>query len=260
MENTYLIHDNGGRPFKVEITKNDNYSCVQIYKTTKNWNCNYETIPILTFETDKIFIGESPLIKMTEFSGGHGTKFDGNSILLHLCGNTYVFIGLEIFSFSTYGKIISYVSPVGNSDVPYPYALDEHGNIYLLTEDVVIKNNADVLRNMDAYDDPYDYYYDYYLITADRGCIPRIQPPINFFNGIKEYYIGDDRYTLTYEPFPEKDYDRLISSLGTSMHVIDTNDNIITLNKESYSELMKSFGLLQSFEPIMDKNILQKRL
>ena len=154
---TYYIHDNGGRPFKVVIEKPANK--VSIYKVL---DCpellclpEYSKEKLLEFQAESMFIGKSPLNKMTEFGEGYGPDFDGNSILLHLTGNTYVYIGSSIYMFNAYGKIISYTSPVGNNDVPYPYAIDDAGNIYLLIEDAVIENN-DRVR---SYGDPYDYYY-----------------------------------------------------------------------------------------------------
>ena len=65
---------------------------------------------------------------MTEYSGGYGDEFDGNSILVHISENKYVYIGSSIYSFESQAKIIRYISPVGNSDVPYPYAIDEKEN------------------------------------------------------------------------------------------------------------------------------------
>jgi len=208
-----------------------------------------------------------------------GPEFDGNSILLQLqhhnnldthklfegnCiasgHNIYVYIGSEIFSFQTNCKIISYVSPVGNNDVPYPYAIDENDNVYLIIENVVIKNNSIVKQQMCNYDNPYDYYYDYHLITKDSGTIPSKEPKIKNFYNIDQYYIGSDRYTLIYHPEPEKDYDRLVPNLGKSMYIVDITGKKTTLTKEMYVELIKSFGVAQSFEPIKDKNVLHKRL
>ena len=37
---------------------------------------------------------------MTKFSGGHGKEFDGNSILLKIKKDRYVFIGNTIYEFS----------------------------------------------------------------------------------------------------------------------------------------------------------------
>ena len=42
----------------------------------------------------EVFIGKSPVNAMTTFSGGHGPRFDGNSILLKR-EKDYVFVGDE---------------------------------------------------------------------------------------------------------------------------------------------------------------------
>ena len=92
----YYIHDNGGRPFKVDIDGND----VKIYKETTGKINEYSTKPVLVTKAAKIFIGKSPKNKMTTLSAGYGKKFDGNSILLHIKNNEYVFIGTQHIPFS----------------------------------------------------------------------------------------------------------------------------------------------------------------
>ena len=42
---------------------------------------------------------------------------------------------------------------MGNSDVPYPFAVDKHGRSYLLLEQVVLKDVPE------GESDPYRYYY-----------------------------------------------------------------------------------------------------
>ncbi len=139
---TYTTHFNGGRPFKVEIKS----SVVTIYDNHRS-----ETEPLMVF-TDicKLFVGKSPLTPMTEFSGGHGKDFDGNSILIQTESLRYVFVGHVIYSFDAISPIVSYVSEVGNNDVPYPYAVDEHDNVYLMIENVIVKNN---IGTTDPYSD-----------------------------------------------------------------------------------------------------------
>jgi hypothetical protein len=45
--------------------------------------------------------------------------------------------------------------------VPYPYAVDEYNNIYLLIEHIVILSNINLLMKMSINnDEPYCYYYD----------------------------------------------------------------------------------------------------
>lgn len=265
--NTYYIHDNGGRPFKVVINKGfvRIYRMVEINDTDEDENEHenkYENFPILIFESQKnsIYIGKSPMIEMTKFRCSYGPEFDGNSILVHLGDNTYVYIGDRIFSFKSLAPIVNFVSPVGNSDVPYPYAIDSSENIYLLIEGIVIKKNTNTEKQIKEYDNPYAYYYDHSLITSDKGRIIPKQPKIKNFQNIKKYFIGEEQYTLRYQVDPEKDYDRVIPLLGNKMYISDTSDNKIELTKSKYIELMESFGIHKSYEKIKDKVIHHKRL
>jgi hypothetical protein len=125
---TYYVHNNYERPYKVIISSNN----VKIFCKRNDITYDYEDKPILTYKCKEIFIGKSPKCPMTEFSGGYGSKFDGNTILLHIKNNEYIHIYDIIISFTANSKIIRYVSPVGNSDSPYPYAVDEHNNYYFL--------------------------------------------------------------------------------------------------------------------------------
>ena len=144
LNNIYFIHDNHIRPFRVEI----NESKIQIFKEQSSEKiCSFDNV-------DKIFIGKSPLNEMTRFSGGSGDDFDGNTILIHLGGLRYVFIGRQIYTFTSESEIQKYVSPVGNNDIPYPYAVDQIGQYYLLEEDIIV---TDILP--DDAENPYSALY-----------------------------------------------------------------------------------------------------
>lgn len=283
---TYYIHDNGGRPFKVTIEPNkSNLYIANVYKITGNGNedendidfrTQYENNPILTITSDQVFIGKSPKNKTTEFSGGYGSEFDGNTILLHLFANdenkstnlTYIAIAERIFSFKAKEAIVSYVSIVGNNDVPYPYAVDQNGNIYLLLENVILNNTINTSENLQNYDDWYDYYYDYNLITSDCGTIPPKLPKfhncalkgelanalrtIETFNDINKFYIGNDRYTLRYESIP-----RFYNY--ANFYITDKNDVKYLLTREMYIDLISQFGDCNGFEPFEIK-IIHERL
>jgi len=229
---SYLIHDNGSRPFKVEIL---NDKIVNIYN-------NYTEQLLFTYMPEKIFIGRSPKIPTTEYSGGYGPEFDGNSILLKMTGLNYIYIGERIYEFTALAEIIKYISVLGNSDVPYPWAIDDRGNHYLMIENVIL---SDVPHNVT---DTYHYYYDIHLITADRGCIPPTYPTtkkIKNFQNIESYMIGDKRFTLRYKPNPEDNYDRIMNDPyfeGGPIYIIKTNNTKIKLNKTQYVKLMKDFG------------------
>jgi len=135
---TYFTHFNGGRPYLVYIKNNEVY----VYHIPKNVYIDYLLYSnneknnkwmyielVEKFNVNKIFIGKSPLIEMTNFSGGHGKYFDGNTILLLLNNNNYIYIRDTIQKFKINDKIKKYFSFVGNNDIPYPIALGEK-NIY----------------------------------------------------------------------------------------------------------------------------------
>lgn len=62
----------------------------------------------------------------------------GNTVLIKLTNNSYMFIGEKIYTFKLKDdSIIDYKSPIGNSAVPYPYAIGKK-NVYLMTEQVFI--------------------------------------------------------------------------------------------------------------------------
>jgi len=224
----YLIHDNGGRPFKVEINKNN----VIIYKKINSELDEYSEYPILYFTPKKVFIGRCD---------SYGIVGNGNSILLCLDDNVNIFIGLEIFRFNSLSEIVKFESPIGNNDVPYPYAVDKNNNNYLMIEDVLIKYVPD---NMD----PYDFYY--------------TKSNINNFKKIKKYTIDENNYQLKYRSRPEKDYIRISKwdNFGSGMKIIFDNDIVEELTKEKYTNLLKDYGKLYGFSYLPKKKILCKRL
>jgi len=150
----YETLDNGGNPFRVQIYAESKF--VEVFKTE-------EQQIIHVFPYIRVWIGESPENEMTEFSGGYGEEFKGNSILLEVSKTTcnapptakttfeYIFIGDTIFSFQTESRIVDFISPVGNSSVPYPHAKDKKGRQYLMTEKIRVSGNI--------FEDPYKSWY-----------------------------------------------------------------------------------------------------
>lgn len=165
---TYFIHENYDRPFLVYVKNNT----VHIYKIptkkyyyrekdyslddSKNKPFYIELVKI--YKTKKMFIGKSPLTPMTKFSGGHGSTFNGNTILLQIETNKYVYIGSNIYEFKTNDIIEDYYSPIGNNDVPYPVALGTKNIYFMLDKTYVPNNKFENLTNKDKID-AYSYYY-----------------------------------------------------------------------------------------------------
>jgi hypothetical protein len=139
---TYKILDNGGS--MVSVTIKGKIAIIHIPSKNKDISIKFK----------HLFVGKSPKTPMTEFSGGYGPKFDGNSLLLALAAtNTYMFIGETTYKFTSKAKITTYVSEVGNSGVPYPYAIDKNNTYYLMVEYVFIDIGDNVVQN------PYRIYY-----------------------------------------------------------------------------------------------------
>lgn len=129
-------------------------------------------------------------------------------------------------------------------------------------ENVVLINTDKILKNQLAKFDnnPYDYYKAH-LITKDKGRIPHVQPLHPEFQGIISYYIGNDRYTLTYEINASADYKRLIPKYGKAMYIITKDNNKKqVLTKPKYIKLMKDYGKFMSFEKLKNKKVHQQRL
>jgi hypothetical protein len=150
---TYQTHDNGGRPFEVIVkskpgnkTSRLSNGIVMTHKSVDVWRLNDDEpvkrlYRVLQIKEALVFIGVSPKIPPTEFSGGYGPNFIGNTILIRdLSDNAYYMIhtGIDRFYLPQGVEIIKFISPVGNNDVPYAYAFDNYDNVYLLDAMIVM--------------------------------------------------------------------------------------------------------------------------
>lgn len=153
----YWVLDNGGRPFRVTVEETENSATnVRVEKNLSRGR-GFRTL-LEWYFVAKVFIGKSPKNPMTEFSGGHGEAFNGNSILVWLGDFRYVFIGWEIYSFEVAATAITeFVSPVGNNSVPYPFAFDADHRCYLFLERIVISGFPIEPLHRKS---PYEWYYE----------------------------------------------------------------------------------------------------
>ena len=142
MQNAYRTLDNGGRPFLVVVNVNE--KTVNIYMKEKRcpWmkgNINNYNKFVRTYNYLEIMIGSgwdptlAAIIGMTPEHPDYKNA-EHNSFLLKIKEKRYVHIGYKIYEFSTLDNITEFHSPVGNSLVPYPYAIGEK-NVYMLLED-----------------------------------------------------------------------------------------------------------------------------
>lgn len=243
----YMTHDNGGRPFCVYISPNKKE--VDVYKVDEDdtpKEGDYGKVHtylklVKSFKPIDVFIGKSPLNEMTRYSGGHGSEFDGNSILLKMSPTKYIFIGESIKSFKTKKEIMKYVSPVGNNDVPYPYGIDEDGLYYLITEGSTVKVPKE------KKDDPYDFYY---------NMFDKVKDDLN----IDIFYIKGTKYMMRVAPDPEKDYEDLTRRLGSPIEVkMKGEKGKKVLSKNDYVKMMKEYNEKIGLGHLMEVEIIEKR-
>lgn len=234
---TYYTINNGGRCFRVVINRTSNR--VRVYQSkeafldeqviSRKSNCDKQiNTVLLDVHPRKIFIGCSEKDEMTLFSLGFGKEFDGNSILLHMNKHKYIWIGDSIQTFRSQHEIIAFSSPVGNSGVPYPYAIDSKQLIYLLIENVILLNyTSSIKRN------PYTQYYSTYTITQ--------------FEQIDGFYIGGKKTAMTFEPSPELIFDRISEDHRPHKIYVVVRRKKHELSKDEYTGIVKRFGSERGF-------------
>lgn len=156
---SYTIIDNGSEPFVVDVYP----SHIEVFRQ-QFINPSYQRDKkVLDQEYQNIFIGDNDLKDNAYAPKG---KYKGNSILLFIRPGQYLYIGNEIYSFETKDDevITSYFSPVGNSEVPYPYAVGEHHTYFMLDKEMVPTDHLDGKK------DGYAQFYGY-IDTGKKGAI-----------------------------------------------------------------------------------------
>lgn len=233
---TYYTHDNGGKPFKVDILKKD---------VTVSSRINLDTYKkFVTYKPKKIFIGKDCPHPNDNNQENKHHQNDGNSILLYINNNIYIFIGDHICVFKSFEEIIEYKSPMNGSDVAYPYAIDKGGYVYLFIEDAIMSMNDELEEYLANNNNAYNYYYNHYNITYDQK-----------FEDIKEFYIGNHQYGLHYSPKSKEEYLRFLTfehnKVGEyGISIVDFNNNKIQLTQKMYVNLIKRFGKFMGFQKL----------
>ena len=121
-------------------------------------------LTFLSFQTKHIFISKSKVCKMTEFSEAMDNPFyDGNTILLEIEGNEYMYIsGSELYEFKTEGEIVDYTSLMGNNMCPYAVLIGEEYTYFIDNRYKFIENDkiedGTLLNATKKSLDPFDYH------------------------------------------------------------------------------------------------------
>jgi hypothetical protein len=135
---TYKIHDNGAVPYIAMIKPK---SRIEVYSTNKK---------VVDIEYTQLFVGDNLLPYPLAVKKG---KAIGNSLLIKTGVNKYIYVGSEIYSIETKEEIKKYYSPVGNSDVPYPYAVGDNLTYFMLDKKTLPNELLDLKK------DGYEQFY-----------------------------------------------------------------------------------------------------
>lgn len=140
----YEIHDNGSVPYWVEVRGK---TVTVLQNMHKMINGKLPEHPNKTLIVDEVFVGKtSPT----------GPKSPLGTTVLFRVGSKYTYVGSEMYEFTTNDVILKYYSDLGNSDVPYPYAIGEK-YIYIMLDKVAVEKSL-----FDMKQDIYKQYYEKY--------------------------------------------------------------------------------------------------
>lgn len=123
----YRIHDNGGRVQSVYDFPHPPRG-ESSFVGMMNGEAAYDDFTAVKLHYRRLFVGMDPAYP------GFG---DGNTLLLELGPGSYYFVAgrsSRFFQLPPDEPIVEFRSPIGNSDVPYPFALSAN-YVFLLLED-----------------------------------------------------------------------------------------------------------------------------
>lgn len=149
----FLTHDNYKRPFFVKYFPQKHFVEIFASSNYRLKKIQYDKLLVTYANIQKIFIGKDRDPMNTHLPPTFG---DGNSILIKLPENVYVFVGTEIYSFRTPSNdiITSFYSNIGNNDSPDPIAVGKEYIYFLFFKTYVNKKN--VKNWKDAYNMDYE--------------------------------------------------------------------------------------------------------
>lgn len=149
---TYEIHDNGSVPFIAKVSPSQKTIKVLVKDTDKQ---------IVDTKYTNIFIGDNLLNDKYYLKKGKESGSLGNSILVEVSKRKYIYIGSEIYSFETDEDIKSYYSPIGNNDVPYPYAVGDKLHYFMLEK---MKVPSELILSTE---DTYGQFYGHIVVDEE---------------------------------------------------------------------------------------------
>lgn len=167
----YEIMDNGSTPYIIYV--NPTRTTVSIFRIpkkgyvmNKDWSRNTAENYGYFTELVKEYKNVRDVMPGIDYKEG----MNGNSLLIRLTGNTYVYIGNCIYSFNPYETITEYYSNVGNNYVPYPICVSQ-SYVYFMLDKVYVdkKEFPDIdFNNSKQVSDIYSNFYNLDNINKTR--------------------------------------------------------------------------------------------
>jgi hypothetical protein len=220
------ILDNGGTPYTVVVTPMKKRVDIYLYS---RWDKGIESEPTFIFQNvPRVYVGQNTATKQFD----HAKQDPGNTVLIQTeVPRQYVFVNRDIDIIQTCSPVDRYVSPIGNSDVPYPYAMTQSQHVYLPNEGVYFALPEDC-------DDPYRYYY-----THSR---------VEGFQQIRTLYGGNDSIMFRTSMNPEFEYHRLSAFVGGGypLQVQYEDGRHRVLDYDDYISLIRAFNREKGLYPI----------
>ena len=138
----YKIHNNGSRPYTVIDNKKEK-------RVTIMKNFDDSTSRMLEEIKYLKFWPGSPSSKQ------FGDWEPGNTVLMQVDTNKYVAVVEDIIGFvlEKDDEVVTYMSPIGNNDVPYPYIVGKT-HVYLLAHHAILPKDS-----LDLTKDVYEQYF-----------------------------------------------------------------------------------------------------
>lgn len=148
------IHDNGGVPWMVFHDESQAHVYRQEPYKVPILKRNYREL-VASFAVQRMFAPDR------RYRHAGERVHDVGTVLLQQHDGTWVFVGRQLFAFCCDEWIESFHSPLGNNDVPYPYALGRE-YVYLMLDGVRVRRSAFPAQT--AFDK--DVYGDWYQLTS----------------------------------------------------------------------------------------------
>jgi hypothetical protein len=216
----YFIISNNEKRFKI-IVKIETQQFI-VLKKDKNSDdyskCVYENKYENIF-VDKIILNESDTIY----------NIGGILFQINITDNTHIFIGYNIIKFKSNRPIQSFITILNDDNYSFPYSIDDENNIYLFSENVMIKPNSNTNNIIKKFNNPYDFYYDIDTLNS------KYRELINY--NVKYLYIQGNAYLFYYQMNPAKTYQTLTNNSQNQLYIIDRFNKKRKITKQEYIEI-----------------------